>query len=468
MTDNRDSDSLASSDNPFGKLPDHLLVEIFIRVPVSEFPQISCVNKHWANLFRGECLWQAALFKAFPLASQAKRWPGPIPQGLCKRRFAALYVSRHIFALDNEIDEIVGHTYLFLKEQLELSTMPPPSGVLHGTIIDQFISCGKSRDIAHELASQIWLAVLDNLEENHHTFLLLKRLALEGDVFLPYPYSRSIKVQWRVFEKLFTDFRDCFNHSDYYDLLAMAKNKFQPIPSACWFSTLKEFFETTPSAAVGEIGLDKGSKGREIDFNDQIEVFRQQLELAKELKKPASIHCVRAFGDLLQIVKDMGPFPDGIILHSYLGSAEMVPEFAKSGAYFSLSGYVMPMKAQKAKKMLKAIPSERILLESDAPDALPNSELSSLFLVDEDPSLPQEFFSQGRNSASNVDNQSRGRASSDASTLPKEMLNHPANIHNVLEYVSTLRETSKEELAELSFRNAVRLFSYQGSKLPLE
>ncbi|WRX24301.1 3'-5' ssDNA/RNA exonuclease TatD-like - like 3 [Theobroma cacao] len=222
--------------------------------------------------------------------------------------------------------------------------------------------------------------------------------------------------------------------------------------SPSWFSTLKEFFETTPAAAVGEIGLDKGSRGREIDFNDQvfnvlivscysiaiysllqIEVFRQQLELAKELKKPASVHCVRAFGDLLQIMKDIGPFPDGIILHSYLGSAEMVPEFAKSGAYFSLSGYVMPMKTQKAKKMLKAIPSERILLESDAPDALPNSELGSLFLVDEDPSLPQEFFAQGRSSASNIctpsDHQSL--ASRDASALPKEMLNHPANIHNV-------------------------------------
>lgn len=36
------------------------------------------------------------------------------------------------------MDEIVGHAYLFLKEQLELSTMPPPSGVLHGTIIGMF------------------------------------------------------------------------------------------------------------------------------------------------------------------------------------------------------------------------------------------------------------------------------------------------------------------------------------------
>ncbi|XWS58667.1 hypothetical protein CRYUN_Cryun08bG0054400 [Craigia yunnanensis] len=180
--------------------------------------------------------------------------------------------------------------------------------------------------------------------------------------------------------------------------------------SPSWFSTLKEFFETTPCAAIGEIGLDKGSKGS-ITFFIQllldeasvlsnaitcvlyfIEVFCQQLELAEELKKPASVHCVRAFRDLLQIVKDIGPFPDGVILHSYLGSAEMVPEFAKSGAYFSLSGYIMSMKAQKAKKMLKG----------DAPDALPNSELGSLFLVDEDPSLPQEFFAQGKSSASNV------------------------------------------------------------------
>ncbi|KAF2309204.1 hypothetical protein GH714_001171 [Hevea brasiliensis] len=155
------------------------------------------VKKQWANLFRGECLWHAALNRTYPFAGQAKRWPGPIPRGLSRRRYTALYVSKQIFALD-----------------------------------DQFIACGKSRDAAHELASQIWLTVLDNLEENEHTFLLLKRLAQEGDVFLPYPYTKSIKVQWRVFEKLFTDFRDCFNHVDYYDVLACAKNKFQPIPSA--------------------------------------------------------------------------------------------------------------------------------------------------------------------------------------------------------------------------------------------
>lgn len=49
-------------------------------------------------------------------------------------------------------------------------------------LADQFIACGKSRDKAHELASLIWLAVIDNFEENQETFLLLKRLAFEGDV----------------------------------------------------------------------------------------------------------------------------------------------------------------------------------------------------------------------------------------------------------------------------------------------
>ncbi|KAG6620473.1 hypothetical protein I3842_Q067200 [Carya illinoinensis] len=233
-----------------------------------------------------------------------------------------------------------------------------------------------------------------------------------------------------------------------------------------WFDTLKECLESTPSAAVGEIGLDKGSRGKEIDFSDQIDVFRQQLELARELKKPASVHCVRAFGDLLQTMKSIGSFPAGVILHSYLGSAEMVPEFAKLGAYFSFSGYLMSLEARKAKKMLRAVPSERILLESDAPDALPKSELDSLFMVDGDPFIPEELQGQGGKFSSNDGSSSNFSYSvRDVSTLPKDTLNHPANIQNVLDYVASFVDMTKEELAEVSYKNAVLLFSYDGSKV---
>ncbi|KAK7380666.1 hypothetical protein VNO78_33181 [Psophocarpus tetragonolobus] len=231
-----------------------------------------------------------------------------------------------------------------------------------------------------------------------------------------------------------------------------------------WFKALRECFDSTPSAAVGEIGVDKGSRGRKVDFSEQMEVLRQQLELAKELNKPASVHCVRAFADLLEIMKSMGPFPAGIILHSYLGSAEMVPEFSKLGAYFSFSGFLMSLKANKAKKMLKMVPSDRILLETDAPDALPMSNIDSLHFVEGDTSLTEELLAQTTSSSTS----SLGKSShvlADASMLPKETLNHPANIHNVLDYVASMLEITNEELAELSYQNAVRLLSYEGSKV---
>ncbi|KAG4941456.1 hypothetical protein JHK87_045327 [Glycine soja] len=247
-----------------------------------------------------------------------------------------------------------------------------------------------------------------------------------------------------------------------------------------WFETLREYFDSTPSAAVGEIGVDKGSHGKKIDFSEQdaksnqdmklgregergrelgrekerergrerrrvtdrdrrkerwsetdtaktsIEVLRQQLELAKELNKPASVHCVCAFGDLLELMKSMGPFPAGVILHSYLGSAEMI----------------------------------------DAPDALPMSNIDSLHFVEGDTSLTEELLAQ--TTTSSTSGSSLGNAShvlADASMLPKETLNHPANIHNVLDYVASVLEITKEELADLSYQNAVRLLSYKGSKV---
>ncbi|XP_077248265.1 tatD related DNase [Tasmannia lanceolata] len=235
-----------------------------------------------------------------------------------------------------------------------------------------------------------------------------------------------------------------------------------------WLKEMRGFFETTPHAAVGEVGLDKGSHGKEIDFLDQVQVFREQLELAKELERPVSVHCVRAFGDLIEIMQCTGPFPAGVILHSYVGSAEMVPILAKLGAYFSFSGHLMPMKSQKAKKMLQSVPTERILLESDAPDALPKASLSSLLRVQGDSCVPQELERQGGSLGSDVGPDNASHTLEDTSTLIKETLNHPANIHSVLSYVASLLEMPEEELAEISYRNAMRLFSYPGSKVCVE
>ncbi|KAL6652193.1 hypothetical protein ACP70R_011118 [Stipagrostis hirtigluma subsp. patula] len=194
-----------------------------------------------------------------------------------------------------------------------------------------------------------------------------------------------------------------------------------PERSPDWMDSLRRFFAETPEAAVGEIGLDKGSHGKTIDFGEQVEVFRRQLELAKELEKPVSVHCVRAFGDLLEILKQTGPFPAG-------------------------------MKSTKAKQMLKSIPLDRILLETDAPDALPKLDNVSVLPVP----VP----------GSDADSEKHHKDSdTQATTTSDESLNHPANIRIVLEYVASLLEMPEAELAELSYKNATKLFSYPGSKV---
>ncbi|CAE5965982.1 unnamed protein product [Arabidopsis arenosa] len=68
-----------------------------------------------------------------------------------------------------------------------------------------------------------------------------------------------------------------------WDLVKGMGETFIADRSPHWFNTLKKFFETTPIAAVGEIGLDKGPLAGGIDYSDQLVVFRPQLELAKEL-----------------------------------------------------------------------------------------------------------------------------------------------------------------------------------------
>lgn len=67
--------------DPFDYLPDHLIVEVLVRVPVSNWVSAACVRKRWAATFRCETLWQTALMKRWPNAEGIQRWPGPIRRG---------------------------------------------------------------------------------------------------------------------------------------------------------------------------------------------------------------------------------------------------------------------------------------------------------------------------------------------------------------------------------------------------
>ena len=219
-----------------------------------------------------------------------------------------------------------------------------------------------------------------------------------------------------------------------------------------WLATLRAMLESEPAAAVGEVGLCQSKRGREVEADLQVEVLRQQLHLARELHRPVAVHCVRAFGPLLQLLEEMGHFPAGIIMHSYLGNQEQVKELAKYGAYFSFSGFATSVKRKKAQGVWRAVPSDRLLLETDCPDALPSCpplEVSSLAWVPGDPDAP-----------------SQSRCCEDEDAKPGAGApNQPANVRALLTYVASLLETSEEGLAEKAFRNSESLFSYPGSKL---
>jgi TatD DNase family protein len=153
--------------------------------------------------------------------------------------------------------------------------------------------------------------------------------------------------------------------------------------SETWLDNLEGFLKRLPSG-VGEIGLDHGLK--DFDERDQREVFLAQLALARSLRRPVSIHCRRAWDDLFDVLKDFGPLDAGGVVHSYSGSAEMIPSLQAYGLYFSFSCSITRSGHTRGHRALQAVPRDRLLIETDSPDIPPAgstglNEPSRLLLV---------------------------------------------------------------------------------------
>jgi len=134
-----------------------------------------------------------------------------------------------------------------------------------------------------------------------------------------------------------------------------------------WLTTLRYYLEQQPSATIGEIGLDKWIHGYDLAL--QKKVFLAQLQLAIELQRPISIHCLRAWGSLLELLEQSSPLPP-FLLHAYAGPHEMIDRLTKLGAYFSFSPYFLSEGKQHKADLFYQIPLERLLVETDAPSML--------------------------------------------------------------------------------------------------
>ena len=138
-----------------------------------------------------------------------------------------------------------------------------------------------------------------------------------------------------------------------------------------WLSTLAGLLIESPNAAIGECGLDRWVKGHDIDL--QLPIFQKHLDLAAQFERPITIHCLKAWGPLLTILKESTIFPTRLLLHSYSGSLETARELLKLGAHFSFSGQFLHSRKAKIREIFRQLPTDRILVETDAPDMRPPS-----------------------------------------------------------------------------------------------
>ncbi len=223
------------------------------------------------------------------------------------------------------------------------------------------------------------------------------------------------------------------SESDWPDVLALARENKMVLPSFgyhpwClhertpdWKKNLERLLDEIPSA-VGEIGLDRWKP--DLNYVGQEEVFLAQLQIATERNRPVSIHCLQAWGRMLELLQK-NPRPQrGFVLHSFGGPAEMIPAFTKLGAYFSFPGYFLHERKQRQRESFQQVPAERLLIETDAPDQLLPADKNLFPLTD----------------------------------VGGKALNHPANLVAVYEGLAEFLDETIESLTSRVEENFQRIF----------
>lgn len=177
------------------------------------------------------------------------------------------------------------------------------------------------------------------------------------------------------------------------------------------FRDLTEMCEEPKVCAVGEIGLDYywDKESREM----QKYWFIRQLELAKEKELPVNIHSRDAAEDTMEILKNYAGKITAII-HCYSYSKEIALEYVKMGFYIGVGGVVTFKNGKKLKETVRAIPLDRIVLETDCPYMSPEPN--------------------------------RGKR------------NDSRNIHYVAEEIARIKEVTKEEVIKQTENNAKLIY----------
>jgi TatD DNase family protein len=111
--------------------------------------------------------------------------------------------------------------------------------------------------------------------------------------------------------------------------------------------------------AIGECGLDKRI---EIPFTLQEEIFKQQLQLAQQYKKPVIIHCVNAYQEVMVLKKSL-KITIPLIIHGFSKGLTLANDLIANGFYLSFGKYLLLN--DDLGQVLKLLPLDKCFLETD-------------------------------------------------------------------------------------------------------
>ncbi|MBS1771799.1 MAG: TatD family hydrolase [Bacteroidetes bacterium] len=126
------------------------------------------------------------------------------------------------------------------------------------------------------------------------------------------------------------------------------------------FEQLEKVAGSTVVLAIGECGLDKLAK---TDWGLQVQTFEMQIKLANKLNKPLIIHCVRAYEEVLKMLKEC-ELTVPVIFHGFNKKLQVAEQILKEGYYLSFGTSLLKDIAGMSEVLL-AIPAEKFFLETD-------------------------------------------------------------------------------------------------------
>ncbi|MDA9557858.1 YchF/TatD family DNA exonuclease [Vibrio sp.] len=132
---------------------------------------------------------------------------------------------------------------------------------------------------------------------------------------------------------------------------------------------LHQYAEHPKVVAIGETGLDYHYQPETEEL--QKERFKQHVELAVKLNKPLIIHTRNAREDTLTILREGGAEQCGGVIHCFTEDLAFAQAAMALGFYISISGIVTFRAAHELKEVVKALPLDRLLIETDSPYLAP-------------------------------------------------------------------------------------------------